>query len=108
MVRGGRIRHAISRTAGEDAPLIRGIQSSRLVDGYRQSYGYDEISYFKDLPTIAYINAIPAVASIIRSLLLAMSRFTAVLSDSIGITSRTNGNMMWHFRSFTMEITYWT
>ena len=41
-----------SPLTGKDAPLVRGIQSSRLVNGYRQSYGYDAIHYFKDLPTI--------------------------------------------------------
>ena len=41
-----------SPLTGKDAPLVRGIQSSRLVNGYRQSYGYDATSYFKDLPTV--------------------------------------------------------
>lgn len=41
-----------SPLTGKDASLAQSIQSSRLVNGYRQLYGYDATSYFKDLPTI--------------------------------------------------------
>jgi SAM-dependent methyltransferase len=41
-----------SPLTGKDAPLIQDIQSSRLISGYKQLYGYDATSYFRDLPTI--------------------------------------------------------
>ncbi len=41
-----------SPLTGRDAPLLQGVPSSRLVDGYRRSFGLDASPYFRDLPII--------------------------------------------------------
>src|SRR5215469_4379409 len=41
-----------SPLTGKDAPLTRAIPSSRLVDAYKQRYGYDASHCFKGVPVV--------------------------------------------------------
>jgi 2-polyprenyl-3-methyl-5-hydroxy-6-metoxy-1,4-benzoquinol methylase len=42
----------MSPLTGRDSPLISTIPSQRLVDGYKQRYGYDATHCFKDVPLV--------------------------------------------------------